>query len=152
MREMTGINMTNIPYRGGSSAVADLIGGRVQVMFDTMPNAIGYIKGGQLRALAVTTTVRNTAIPDLPTVAEFVPGYESSGWFGVSAAKGTPADIVEKLNKEINAALADPRMRARLADLGTTAFLGSPAALGNFVAEESDKWRKVARAANIKPE
>ena len=87
---MTGINMTNIPYRGGSSAVADLIGGRVQVMFDTMPNAIGYIKGGQLRALAVTTTMRNTAIPDLPTVAEFVPGYESSGWFGVSAPKGTP--------------------------------------------------------------
>ena len=151
-KAMTGINMTNIPYRGGSSAVADLIGGRVQVMFDTMPNAIGYIKGGQLRALAVTTTMRNTAIPDLPTVAEFVPGYESSGWFGVSAPKGTPADIVEKLNKEINAALADPRMRARLADLGGSVLTGSPADFGRLIADETEKWGKVIRAAGIKPE
>jgi tripartite-type tricarboxylate transporter receptor subunit TctC len=116
-------------------------------MFDTMPNAIGYIKGGQLRALAVTTTMRNTAIPDLPTVAEFVPGYESSGWFGVSAPKGTPAEIVEKLNKQINAALTDPRMKARLADLGGSVLTGSPADFGRLIADETEKWGKVIRAA-----
>src|SRR5262249_4564779 len=151
-KAMTGINMTNIPYRGGGPAVADLIGGHVQVMFDTMPNAIGYIKGGKLRALAVTTTMRNTAMPDLPTVAEFVPGYESSGWFGVSAPKGTPPVIVEKLNKEINAALTDPKMKGRLADLGGMVLGGSPADFGKLIAEETEKWGKVVRAANIKPE
>jgi tripartite-type tricarboxylate transporter receptor subunit TctC len=151
-KAMTGINMTNIPYRGGGPAVADLIGGHVQVMFDTMPNAIGYIKGGKLRALAVTTTMRNTAMPDLPTVAEFVPGYESSGWFGVSAPKGTPPVIVEKLNKEINAALTDPKMQGRLADLGGIVLPGSPANFDRLIAEETEKWAKVIRTANIRAE
>jgi tripartite-type tricarboxylate transporter receptor subunit TctC len=133
-------------------ALADLIGGQVQVLFDTMPNSIEYIKAGKLRALAVTTTTRNAATPDLPTVAEFLPGYESSAWYGVSAPKSTPADIVEKLNKEINAGLSDPKLSARLADLGGILMRGSPADFGKLIAEETEKWAKVIRAANIKPE
>jgi tripartite-type tricarboxylate transporter receptor subunit TctC len=149
---MTGINMVHVPYRGVAPALADLIGGQVQVLFDTMPNSIEYIKAGKLRALAVTTTTRNAAMPDLPTVAEFLPGYESSAWYGVSAPKGTPADIVEKLNKEINAGLSDPKLSARLADLGGILMRGSPADFGKLIAEETEKWAKVIRAANIKPE
>jgi tripartite-type tricarboxylate transporter receptor subunit TctC len=149
---MTGINMVHVPYRGVAPALADLIGGQVQVLFDTMPNTIAYIKAGKLRALAVTTTTRNTAMPDLPTVAEFLPGYESSAWYGVSAPKGTAADIVEKLNKEINAALADPKLSARLADLGGILMQGSSADFGKLIAVETEKWAKVIRAANIRPE
>jgi len=149
---MTGINMVHVPYRGVAPALADLIGGQVQVLFDTMPNSIEYIKAGKLRALAVTTTTRNPATPDLPTVAEFLPGYESSAWYGVSAPKGTPADIVEKLNTEINAGLSDPKLSARLADLGGILMRGSPADFGKLIAEETEKWAKVIRAANIKPE
>jgi tripartite-type tricarboxylate transporter receptor subunit TctC len=149
---MTGINMVHVPYRGVAPALADLIGGQVQVLFDTMPNSIEYIKAGKLRALAVTTTTRNAAMPDLPTVAEFLPGYESSAWYGVSAPKGTPADIVEKLNKEINAGLSDPKLSARLADLGGILMRGSPADFGKLIAEETEKWAKVIRATNIKPE
>jgi tripartite-type tricarboxylate transporter receptor subunit TctC len=151
-KAMTGINMVHVPYRGVAPALADLIGGQVQVMFDTMPNTIEYIKAGKLRALAVTTATRNTAMPDLPTVAEFLPGYESSAWYGVSAPKGTPADIVEKLNKEINAGLADPKLSARLADLGGILMRGSSADFGKLIAEETEKWARVIRAANIKPE
>ena len=149
---MTGINMVHVPYRGVAPALADLIGGQVQVLFDTMPNTIEYIKTGKLRALAVTTTTRNAAMPDLPTVAEFLPGYESSAWYGVSAPKGTPADIVEKLNKEITAGLSDSKLGARLADLGGMPLHGSSGDFGKLIAEETEKWAKVIRAANIKPE
>jgi tripartite-type tricarboxylate transporter receptor subunit TctC len=148
----TGINMVHVPYRGVAPALADLIGGQVQVLFDTMPNTIEYIKAGNVRALAVTTMTRNPAMPDLPTVAEFLPGYESSAWYGVSAPKGIPADIVEKLNKEINAALSDPRLGARLADLGGIPLQGSSADFGKLIAEETEKWAKVIRAANLKAE
>jgi tripartite-type tricarboxylate transporter receptor subunit TctC len=149
---MTGIDMVHVPYRGVAPALADLIGGQVQVLFDTMPNSIEYIKAGKLRALAVTTTARNAAMPDLSTVAEFLPGYESSAWYGVSAPKGTPADIVVKLNREINAGLSDPKLGARLADLGGISMQGSPADFGRLIAEETEKWAKVIRAANIKAE
>jgi tripartite-type tricarboxylate transporter receptor subunit TctC len=149
---MTGINMVHVPYRGVAPALADLIGGQVQVLFDTMPNTIEYIKAGKLRALAVTTTARNAAMPDLPTLAEFLPGYESSAWYGLSAPKGTPADIVEKLNKEINAGLFDSKLGARLADLGGIPLQGLPGDFGKLIAEETEKWAKVIRAANIKPE
>jgi tripartite-type tricarboxylate transporter receptor subunit TctC len=133
-------------------ALADLIGGQVQVLFDTMPNTIEYIKAGKLRALAVTTTTRNAAMPDLPTVAEFLPGYESSAWYGVSASKNTPIDIIEKLNKEINVALLDPGLKARFAELGGIVLSGSPSDFGKLIAEETEKWGKVIRAAKIKPE
>jgi tripartite-type tricarboxylate transporter receptor subunit TctC len=149
---MTGINMVHVPYRGVAPALADLIGGQVQVLFDTMPNTIEYIKTGKLRALAVTTTARNAATPDLPTVAEFLPGYESSAWYGVIAPKGTSADIVEKLNKEINAGLSDSKLGARLADLGGILMQGSSADFGKLIAEETEKWAKVIRAANLKAE
>jgi tripartite-type tricarboxylate transporter receptor subunit TctC len=149
---MTGINMVHVPYRGVAPALADLIGGQVQVLFDTMPNTIEYIKTGKLRALAVTTTTRNAAMPDLPSVAEFLPGYESSAWYGVSAPKGTPADIVEKLNKEINAGLSDSKLGARLTDLGGIPLQGSSGDFGKLIAEETEKWAKVIRAANIKAE
>jgi tripartite-type tricarboxylate transporter receptor subunit TctC len=149
---MTGINMVHVPYRGVAPALADLIGGQVQVLFDTMPNTIAYIKAGKLRALAVTTTTRNTAMPDLATVAEFLPGYESSAWYGVSAPKNTPIEIIEKLNKEINVALLDPRMKARFAELGGMVLTGSPSDFGKLIAEETEKWGRVIRAAKIKPE
>jgi tripartite-type tricarboxylate transporter receptor subunit TctC len=149
---MTGINMVHVPYRGVAPALADLIGGQVHVLFDTMPNTIEYIKAGRLRALAVTTTTRNAAMPDLSTVAEFLPGYESSAWYGVSAPKGTPADIIEKLNKEINAGLSDSKLGARLAELGGILMQGSSADFGKLIAEETEKWAKVIRAANIKAE
>jgi tripartite-type tricarboxylate transporter receptor subunit TctC len=151
-KAMTGIDMVHVPYRGVAPALADLIGGQVQVLFDTMPNTIEYIKAGKLRALGVTTTMRNAAMPDLPTVAEFVPGYESSAWYGVSAPKGTPADIVDKLNLEINAGLSDPKLGRRLADLGGIPVLGSSADFGRLIVEETEKWAKVIRTANLKPE
>jgi tripartite-type tricarboxylate transporter receptor subunit TctC len=147
---MTGITMVHVPYRGVAPALADLIGGQVQVLFDTAPNTIEYIKAGRLRALAVTTTTRNPAMPNLPTVAEFLPGYESSAWYGVSAPKGTPTDIVEMLNKEINAGLSDSKLGARLADLGGILLQGSSADFGKLIAEETEKWGRVIRAANLK--
>ena len=121
-------------------------------MFATMPASIEYIRAGKLRALAVTTATRSEALPDIPTVGEFVPGYEASTWYGVGAPKNTPAEIVDKLNKEINAALADPKIKARLADLGGTVLAGSPADFGKLIADETEKWGKVIRAANIKAE
>src|SRR5262249_54652623 len=142
----------HVPYRGVAPALADLIGGQVQVLFDTMPNTIEYIKAGNVRALAVTTMTRNPAMPELPTVAEFLPGHEASGWYGVSAPKGIPADIVVRLNKEINAGLSDPRLGARLADLGGIPLQGSSADFGKLIAEETEKWAKVIRAANLKAE
>jgi tripartite-type tricarboxylate transporter receptor subunit TctC len=149
---MTGVNMIHVPYRGGGPALTDLLGGQVQVYFPGTVASIEYIKAGRLRALAVTTATRSDELPDVPTVGEFVPGYEASGWFGVGAPKSTPTEIIDKLNNEINAALADPKMKARLADLGATPLVGSPADFGKLIAEETEKWGKVIRAANIKPE
>jgi tripartite-type tricarboxylate transporter receptor subunit TctC len=149
---MTGVNMVHVPYRGSAPALTDLIGGQVPVMFDALPSSIEFVRAGKLRALAVTTMVRSAALPDIPTVGDVVPGYEASAWFGVGAPKATPAEIVDKLNKEINAALADPKMKARLADLSGTVLSGSPADFGNFIAEETDKWAKVVKFAGIRPD
>jgi tripartite-type tricarboxylate transporter receptor subunit TctC len=149
---MTGIDMQHVPYRGNGPALTDLLGGQVQIMFDTMPAAIGYVRAGQLRALAVTTAMRSEALPDIPTVGEYVPGYEASSLYGVAAPSNTPADIVDKLNREINAALADPAMKTRLADLGGLVLPGSPADFGKLIAVETDKWAKVIRTGNIKPQ
>jgi tripartite-type tricarboxylate transporter receptor subunit TctC len=149
---MAGVEMTHVPYRGQAPALTDLLAGQVQVMFAATPSVTEYIRSARLRALAVTTATRSEALPEVPTVGEFVPGYEASGFFGVGVAKNTPAQTVDKLNKEINAALADPKIEARLADLGSTVLTGSPAEFGKFIAEETEKWGKVIRAANIKPE
>jgi tripartite-type tricarboxylate transporter receptor subunit TctC len=147
---MAGINMLHVPYRGGAPALTDLLAGQVQIIFVTTASSFEHIKTGRLRALAVTTATRSDALPDVPTVGEFVPGYEASAWFGVGAPKATPAEIVEKLNKEINAALADPNMKARLADIGGTALAGSPADFNKFIAEETEKWGKVVKFVGIK--
>ena len=148
---MTGVNMLHVPYRGGAPAVADLLGGQVQIMFAVMAETIQYIRAGKLRALAVTTDVRSDELPGIPTVGDFVPGYETSYWFGVGVPNNTPAEIIGKLNKEINTALADAKIKARLADLGGTELVLSPTDLGKLVSEETEKWAKVIRAANIKP-
>src|SRR6516225_5717391 len=149
---MTGTDTLLVSYRGVALAVTDLLGGQVQVTFESMPASIGHIREGTLRALAVTTTRRSEALPDLPTVAEFVPGYEASTWYGVGAPKATPAEIVEKLNKEINAGLADAKLKARLADLGGDALALSPPDFGKLIADETEKWGNVIRALNIKAE
>jgi tripartite-type tricarboxylate transporter receptor subunit TctC len=149
---MAGVNLVHVPYRGGGPALTDLLSGQVQVMFATMPSSIEYIRAGKLRALAVATATRSEALPDVPTVGEFVPGYEASSWSGVGAPKATPAEIVDKLNKEINAGLADPKMKARLADLGGTVLPGPPSDFGKLIAEETEKWAKVVKFAGIKPE
>ena len=142
--------MVHVPYRGGGPALTDLLGGQVQVYFPGTVSSIEYIKTGRLRALAVTAATRSEALPDLPTVGEFVPGYEASNWFGVGAPKATPAAIVEQLNKEINASLADPKLKARLTDLGGTPLVGSPADFGKLIAEETEKWGKVVKFTGIK--
>jgi tripartite-type tricarboxylate transporter receptor subunit TctC len=149
---MTGIDMVAVQYRGGAPALTDLMGGQVQVYFGQLPASIEYIRVNKLRALAVTTARRSEMLPDLPTLSEFLPGYEASAWFGIGAPRNTSPEIVEKLNKEINAALTDPNMKARLADLGGTMLPGSPAEFGKLITEETEKWSKVIRAANIKPE
>jgi tripartite-type tricarboxylate transporter receptor subunit TctC len=149
---MAGVNLTHVPYRGSPQATTDLLGGQVQVMFDVMASSIEHIKAGELRALAVTTARRSDALPDTPTVGEFVPGYEAISWGGIGAPKNTPAEIVEKLNKEINAGLADPNMKTRLADLGTEPLPMTPAEFGKLIADDTQKWGKVIRAANIKPD
>ena len=149
---MAGVNMTHVPYRGSAPALADLLGGQVQVMFDTMPASIEYLRAGKLRPLAVTTATRSESLPDIPTVADFVLGYESSAFYGVAAPTNTPAEIIDKLNKEINAALADPRTNARLVALGGTPFTGSPAEFGKLIADETEKWAKVVKFAGIKPD
>jgi tripartite-type tricarboxylate transporter receptor subunit TctC len=151
-KAMTGINMVHVPYRGDAPALVDLMGGQVQVMFDLMPASIEYIKTGKLRALGVTTATRSEVFPDLPTVGEFVPGYEASAWLGVGAPAKTPVEIIDKLNREINAVLSDPKFKARLTDLGASVLPGSPAEFGKLIADETGKWGKVVRAANIKPE
>ena len=147
---MAGVDLLHLPYRGGGPALTDLLGGQVQVYFATTVASIEYIRTGRLRALAVTTATRSDALPDIPTVAEFVPGYEASSWYGVGAPKATPAEIVEKLNKEINAGLADAKLKARLADLGGDVLALSPADFGKLIADETEKWGNVIRALNIK--
>ena len=149
---MTGVDMVHVPYRGAAPALTDLLGGQVQVMFATMSSSIEYIRAGKLRALAVTTATRSEMLPDVPTVGQFVPGYEASTWSGVGAPKATPAEIVEKLNTEINAGLADPKINARIADFGATVLGGSPAEFGKLIADETEKWTKVVKFAGIKPE
>ena len=149
---MAGVDMRHVPYRGSAAALIDLLAGRVQVMFDLMPSSIGYIRAGKLRALAVTTATRSAALPDLPTVSEFVPGYEASTWNGVGVPRNTPPEIINKLTKEINAGLADPNIKARLADLGATEIGGSAADFGKLVADETEKWGKIIKFAGIKAE
>jgi tripartite-type tricarboxylate transporter receptor subunit TctC len=144
--------MVHVPYRGTGPAMTDLLGGQVQVMFASMPASLEYVRTRKLRALAVTTKTRSEVLPDIPTVGEIVPGYESSTWYGLGVPKNTPAEIISKLNMEINAGLADPKMKARLSDLGGTVLSGSPADFGRFIADETEKWAKVIRSANIKPE
>jgi tripartite-type tricarboxylate transporter receptor subunit TctC len=147
---MADVNIVHVPYSNQTQAVTDLLANQMQVSFDVMPTTIEYVRIGKLRALAVTTATRSPALPDIPTVGDFVPGYEASSWHGVGVPKNTPAEVVEKLNKEINAGLADPKIKARFADLGGTPLVGSPADFGKLIADETEKWAKVIRAANIK--
>jgi tripartite-type tricarboxylate transporter receptor subunit TctC len=147
---MAGVNLMHVPYRSNGYALTALLGGQVYVLFPSLSSSIEYIRTGKLRGLAVTIAMRSEALPDLPTVGEFVPGYEISAWYGVGAPKGTPAEVIDKLNREINVILADPNAKARLADLGGTALVGSPADFGKYIADETQKWGKVIQALNIK--
>jgi len=149
---MTGINMVHVPYRGNAPALIDLLAGQVQMMLADMPSSIEHIKAGKLRALAVTTSARSEILPGVPTVNEFLPGFEAGNWFGLAAPRNTPPEIVDKLNKEINVALTDPKIKARLASLGVTPFTGSSADFGKFIAAETEKWSKVIRTAGIRAE
>jgi tripartite-type tricarboxylate transporter receptor subunit TctC len=149
---MAGVNMVHVPYRGGAPMLTDLLGGQLEGAFDPIPGSIEHIRAGKLRPLAVTTATRSEVLPDIPTLGEFVPGFEASVWYGVGAPKSTPAEIVDKLNKEINAGLADPKLKARFVDLGGTMFALSPAEFGKLIVDETEKWARVIRAANIKAE
>jgi tripartite-type tricarboxylate transporter receptor subunit TctC len=149
---MAKIDMVHVPYRGAAASLTDLLGGQVQVMFDNMPSSIEYVRAGKLRPLAVTTTQRSPALPDVPAIAEFLPGYEVNAWFGVGAPKATPPEIVNRLNREINAGLADPKLKAKIADLGGTPLVLSPAEFTKLVADEVEKWAKVVKFAGVKPE
>ena len=149
---MAGFDIVHVPYRGSGPALVDLMSGRVQLMFDNLPTSLEFIKAGKLRPLAVTTVQRSPAVPDLPTVADFVPGYEASAWYGLVAPRGTPAEIVDKLNTAVNAMLADPAARAPFIDLGASLLPGSAADFGNLIADETQKWGKVIKFARIKPE
>jgi tripartite-type tricarboxylate transporter receptor subunit TctC len=149
---MAGVNLVAVPYRGGGPALIDMLSGQVHVIFVPIPASIEYVRSGRLRALGVTSTTRLEVLPDLPPVAEFVPGYEASSWYGIGAPRNTPAEIIEKLNREIDAGLADPKLTARLADMGGTVLPGSPADFGRLIAEDTEKWGKVIRAAHIRTE
>jgi tripartite-type tricarboxylate transporter receptor subunit TctC len=149
---MTGVELVHVPYRGSAPALTDLLGNQVQVMFDNLPSSLGHIQGGRLRALAVTTSVPSKALPGVPTVAETVPGYEASAWFGMAVPKGTPRAIIQKLNGEVNAALADPGVQAKLADLGGIFISGTPEDFGKVIAAETDKWAKVVKATGATAE
>jgi tripartite-type tricarboxylate transporter receptor subunit TctC len=149
---MAGVDMIHVPYRGGAPAMTDLMGGQIQVVFNPLPESIEHIKAGKLRPLAVTSARRSEILPDIPTVGDFVPSYEASALQGIGAPKNTPAEIVDKLNKEINAGLADPKLKARFTDLGATVFPGSPSDFGRFMAEQTEKWGKVVKFAGIKAE
>jgi tripartite-type tricarboxylate transporter receptor subunit TctC len=149
---MTGINMVHVPYRGAGPALIDLIAGQGQVMFDNLPSSIEHIRAGKLRALAVTTTARSEALPDVPTMDSFVRGYEASAFFGINAPRTAPPEIIEKLNREINALLAEPRAKARFADMGGTTLPGPPSDFGKLVADETDKWATVVKFSGAKPD
>jgi tripartite-type tricarboxylate transporter receptor subunit TctC len=149
---MTGISMVHVPYRGGALALTDMLAGQVQVMFDNVPTSAEHVKSGKLRGLAVTSTTRSEVLPDLPTVADFVPGYESSAWYGLGVPNGTPAEIIEKLNKETNAILADPKAKARFTELGASLLPGSPADFGKLLVDETEKWGKVVKFSGAKPD
>jgi tripartite-type tricarboxylate transporter receptor subunit TctC len=149
---MAGVDMVHVPYRGGGPALTDLLAGQERVLFNPPPASIAYIRAGRLRALAVTTATRSDALPDIPTVGEFVPDYEASTWYGVGAPKNTPAEIIEKLNREINAGLADPKIKARFAELGGEVLALSSANFGQLIADETEKWGNVIRSLNIKAE
>jgi tripartite-type tricarboxylate transporter receptor subunit TctC len=147
---MTGVDMLHVPYRGAGPMLTDLLGGQVQVAFDPTPSSIGYVKAGQLRPLAVTTATRSEALPDLPSVGDVVAGYEASTWYGVGAPKDTPAEVIDRLNKEINAGLADPKLKARLTELGGMMLTGSSANFGTFISDETQKWAKVVKFSGAK--
>jgi tripartite-type tricarboxylate transporter receptor subunit TctC len=149
---LTDLDLLDVPYRGGAPALTDLLAGQVHVMFDNLPTSLEYIRAGKLRALAVSTITRSDTMPDLPTVSEFVPGYEVSSWFGIGAPRNTPRQVVDKLNAEINAGLTTPKLKAHLMDLGSSPLIGSPADFGSLIVKETEKWRKVIQAAKIKPE
>jgi tripartite-type tricarboxylate transporter receptor subunit TctC len=149
---MTGVDMVHVAYRGEAPALTDLLGGQVQVMFATATASIEHVRAGKLQALAVSTATRFDTLPDLPTVGSYVPGYEASAFFGVGAPKNTPTEVIDKLNKEINAGLADTKIKSRLTDLGGTALPGSPTDFGTLIAAETEKWGKVVKFAGIKPE
>jgi tripartite-type tricarboxylate transporter receptor subunit TctC len=149
---MSGANLQHVPYRGDGPAMVDLIGGQVQVGFATMTASIGHIRAGRLRPLAVTTVQHSDALPDIPSVSEFIPGFEASSWFGVAAPKATPPEIIDTLNREINAGLADATVKSRLADMGGMLLTGSPADWGKLIANETEKWGRVIRSAGIKAE
>jgi tripartite-type tricarboxylate transporter receptor subunit TctC len=149
---LAGVNMMHVPYRGGAPAMTDLLGGQVQVYFGNTAGATEQVRAGKLRALAVTGATRSQVLPEIPIMSDFLPGFESSQWYGIGAAKSTPAEIVDKLNREINAGLSDPKIEARLAELGATLLAGSPADFAKFVGEETEKWGRVIRAANLRPE
>jgi tripartite-type tricarboxylate transporter receptor subunit TctC len=150
--QMAGVSMVHVPYRGGAFALTDLLGGQVQVLIDPIPASIGYLRAGKLHALAVTTTTRSDVLPDVPTVNEFVPGYEASAWYGIGAPRGTSSEIIDTLNSAINACLADPILKTRLAAVGGVPFLSSPTDFGHFIAAETEKWAKVIKSAGIKQE
>ncbi len=149
---MAGVELMHVPYRGSPPALTDLLAGQIQLMFSPLPPSVEYVRSGRLRALAVTTAARSQALPDVPAVGDFLPGYEASAWYGIGAPKSTPAEVVDKLNAEINAGLADPKLKARLSELGSISFDGSPSDFGKHLAAETEKWGKVIRAGNIKPE
>jgi tripartite-type tricarboxylate transporter receptor subunit TctC len=149
---MAGIDMVHVPYRGEALALTDLLAGRVQVLFGVMPASLGYIKSGKLRALGVTTARRQELLPEIPAICELLPGYEASGWYGIVAPKGTPAEIISKLSTEINAVLADPAMRARFADIGGTVFENSPDDAEKFIVGDTEKWTKVIKFAGVRPD
>jgi tripartite-type tricarboxylate transporter receptor subunit TctC len=151
-KALAGVGILHVPYRGVAPAITDLLGGQVQVIFGTMPAVIEFVKAGKLRALAVTTATRSEALPDVPSVAEFVPGYEASQWYGIGAPRSTPAELIERLNKETNAVLAEPRMKARLAELGASVLSGSPADFSKLIVDETAKWAKVVKISGAKPD
>jgi tripartite-type tricarboxylate transporter receptor subunit TctC len=149
---LTGINMVHVPYRGGAPALTDLIAGQVHVMFDNVPTSAEHIKAGKLRGLAVTSTARSEVLPDLPTVGDFLPGYEASAWYGLGVPKNTPGEVIDKINKAMNAILADPKSQTRFAELGASLLPGSPADFGKLIAEETEKWGKVVKFSGAKPD
>ena len=151
-KKMAGVDMLHVPYRGGGPALTDLLAGHVQVIFDTLISSMEHIRAGELRALAVTSATRSEALPELPTIGEFVPGYEATGWQGIGAPRNTPAEVLDKLHTDINACLADPKFQARIVDLGYTVFASSRTEFSKFVAEYTEKWAKIIRGANIKAE